>query len=155
MQESLNCLMIFEIFSNLCWSSCCLASWWDMTKKVDLSNRTTSSACKVSQNVRRLPSRVLIFGSKKDTIWDQALYKVSSQIDVLKHSTSNRPSIFWTMSYCLCSKVWCRIFSANKSILWIKQKILVFGDSSPRASKQFSNWVISWPLKSLLVTSNT
>ncbi len=65
MHESLNCLMILEIFSNLCTSSCYLASWWLITRKVERSKSTTSSAFRVLQNWPRSFSRVFTLGNKK------------------------------------------------------------------------------------------
>jgi len=53
-----------------------------MIKKVDFSNNTTSSQLHYSQNDTRLSLIVLILGIKCYTIYDQALYKDSSQIEV-------------------------------------------------------------------------
>lgn len=156
MQLSLNCFIMFEIFSNLCTSSWFTASWWVITKKVLRSNKTASLAPIVEQNCWRLSSSYLIFGSRMLTICDQALYRVSSQMLVLN------TSVLWSKSLPASSNILLRFSwktdsrwaSYSKSILWIKQKILAFWDSSRSASRHVSKRSMS-PLKSFEVTSKT
>lgn len=57
---------------------------WDISKKVAFSNKTTSSAPHNLLNCCNCDSSWSTFGIREYTIWDQALYKVSSQIDVAK-----------------------------------------------------------------------
>ena len=44
LQLSLNCLMMFEIFSYRCWSVCSFCVACEITRNVAFSNSTTSSA---------------------------------------------------------------------------------------------------------------
>lgn len=137
MQESLNCLMILLIFSKRCISSCFFASWWEITRKVDLSNSTTSSAFKVLQNYSKFFSRVFTLGRRKYTIWDQALYKVSSQMEVLKQSTS-KPLVFSIIFIRFSWNIFSLIGSAKRSNLWTRQKIFALWERSVKALRQFS-----------------
>mgnify|MGYP001792594934 CR=1 FL=1 len=59
------------------------------TRNVAFSKSSTSSASSISANCRRLVSSLLTFGMRRYTIEDQALYNVSSQIEVAKHSHDN------------------------------------------------------------------
>ena len=59
------------------------------TRNVAFSKSSTSSASSISANCRRLVSSLLTFGMSRYTIEDQALYNVSSQIEVAKHSHDN------------------------------------------------------------------
>jgi hypothetical protein len=57
----------------------------EMTRKVALSNKTISSAPQMELNSSNCDSRTCTLGIRLYTICDQALYRVSSQIEVAKH----------------------------------------------------------------------
>lgn len=54
----------------------------EMTRKVARSNSTTSSAAQIVLKSRNWVSSRSTLGISEYTIWDQALYRVSSQIEV-------------------------------------------------------------------------
>jgi hypothetical protein len=62
---------------------------WDTTRKVAFSNSTISSAPHMPLNSDSCASSCSTFGMRLYTIWDQARYSVSSQIDVAKHRILN------------------------------------------------------------------
>merc|ERR1712072_1317775 len=92
LQLSLNCLIMFEIFSKRSTSLCSLRVELEMTRKVAFSNMTTSSASQMFPNATSCSWRMSTFGMSVVTIVDHALYSVSSQMDVRKHWIFTRPT---------------------------------------------------------------
>ena len=69
-----------------------------------------------------------MLGSRMLTIYDQALYSVSSQIDVLKHYVLSLKSFdVASMILIIFSlNISSRMSSLIRSILWMRTKILAF-----------------------------
>ena len=122
LQESLNCFIMFDIFSNLCTSACitrCFSSQCAITRNVVLSKITTSSAPQISLNCFRCSSRIAVLGTNEYTICDQARYSVSSQMLLGKHRTfkSSYLELFTKISFSRARKTASRSASGIRSIL--------------------------------------
>lgn len=72
LQLSLNCLMMFEIFSNLCTSPCVCKVLLAITRNDARSNSTASSPPQVLQNVSSSVCNWPMFGIKLYTMDAQA-----------------------------------------------------------------------------------
>lgn len=125
LQPKLNCFIILLIFSNRWWSWCGMVAAVAITRKVVLSNKTTSSASQMRQKWSKCDSNTRMFGIKQCTIFDQAYsktsistfaaileekhtaYRVSSQIDVRKAWMFNGSERFWS-SVTRCSKIYAQ-----------------------------------------------
>ena len=81
-----------------------------------------------------------MLGSKMLTICDQALYRVSSQMDVLKHCVLSLKSleVASMILYIFSVNISSRMSSLIRSILWMRTKILAFCERSVSALRQFT-----------------
>merc|ERR550537_1196360 len=83
--DNLNCFTMLDTFSKRCWSCIEPRVWLEMTRNVLSSKSTTSSASHSVQIHSSWLDSLSMFGIIEFTMVDQALYSVSSQIDVGKH----------------------------------------------------------------------
>ena len=158
-QLNLNCLMMLDIFSNLWTSLCWCLCAWEITKNVAFSNRRTcinksvqlhqsnwnlaSSASRISANSLRELSMSLTLGISMYTILDHALYRVSSQMLVLKQVQSNGLDNFFKSSS-LSVKMRSLWSSWTKSILCTRQKILAWDIMIKLVAFQSQNWPLDY-----------